>query len=145
MNFDHENEAIRRKYHLAGFPTIFVDNAIHQSHLKLPEYQLIIPDFLFAEPKKFILVEIPFYMSNENTVKRFLNKLQSFFHHKFDIAVKWSTKKIRSLFRLKDKNPHPACKIYEGNCSCSVNYIGETKRNVETRLNEHENPNEKRF
>ena len=33
------------------------------------------------------------------------------------------------------------CKIYEGICSCSANYIGETKRNVETRWNEHENPN----
>ena len=52
-----------------------------------------------------------------------------------------STKKIRSLFRLKDKNLHPACKIYEGICSSSGNYIGETKRNVKTRWNEQENPN----
>ena len=145
MNFDHEKEIIREKYHLAGFPTRFVDSVIHQFHQKLideqAEYELIIPDFLFAEPKKFILVEIPYCVSNENTVKRFLGKLQSFVHHKLDIAVKWSTKKIRSLFRLKDKNPHPACKIYEGICSCSANYIGETKRNVETRWNEHENPN----
>ena len=57
-------------------------------------------------------------------------------HH---IAIKWSSKKIRSLFRLRD--PHPACKIYEGICSCSANYISETKRNFETRWNEHENPN----
>ena len=109
MNFDHEKEIIREKYHLAGFPTRFVDSVIHQFHQKLideqAEYELIIPDFLFAEPKKFILVEIPYCVSNENTVKRFLGKLQSFVHHKFDIAVKWSTKKIRSLFRLKDKNP----------------------------------------
>ena len=103
MNFDHEKEIIREKYHLAGFPTRFVDNVIHQFHQKLidkqAEYELIIPDFLFAEPKKFILVEIPYCVSNENTVKRFLGKLQSFVHHKFDIAVKW---KIRRLFRLKD-------------------------------------------
>ena len=32
-------------------------------------------------------------------------------------------------------------KIYEGNSSCSGNYIAETKRNVEIRWNEHENPN----
>ena len=38
---------------------------------------MIIPDFLFGEPKKFILVEIPFWISNENTVKRFLDKFQS--------------------------------------------------------------------
>ena len=45
------------------------------------------------------------------------------------------------MFRLKDKNPHPACKIYEGNCSCSANYISETKRNVKTWWNKHENSN----
>ena len=45
------------------------------------------------------------------------------------------------MFLLKDKNPHPVCKIYEGICSSSGNYIGETKRNVGTRWNEHENPN----
>ena len=42
---------------------------------------------------------------------------------------------------MKDKNPHKACKIYDSICSCSANYIGETKRNVETRWNEHENSN----
>ena len=102
---------------------------------------LIIPDFLFAEPKKIISVEIPFCMSKGNTVKRFLDKLQSFLQHKLDIAVKWSTKKIRSLFHLKDENTHPACKIYEVTCSCSANHIGEIKRNFETRRTEHENPN----
>ena len=101
----------------------------------------MIPDILFAEPKKFILVEIPYCVSNANTVRRLLGKLQSFVHYKLNIAVKWSTKKIRSLCRLKDKNPHLACKIYEGICSCTVNYIGETKRNVQTRWNEHENLN----
>ena len=94
---------------------------------------MIIPEFLFAEPKEFTLVEIRFCISNENTVKRFLVKLQSFVHHKFDIAAKWSTNKIRSLFCLEDKNPNPACKIYECICSCYANYISETKRNVKTR------------
>ena len=64
--------------------------------------------------------------------------MQSFVYNKFDIGIKWSTKK--SLFCLKDKNPHPACEIYEGTCYCSQNYISETK-NVEKRCNEHENPN----
>ena len=39
---------------------------------------------------------------------------------------------------MKDKTPHPACKIYEGTCSCSANCIGETKGIVETRRNEQE-------
>ena len=69
-----------------------------------------------------------------------MSKLHVFTNQKFDFAVKWLTKKIRQLFSTKDKNPHPSCKIYEGVCSCSINYIGETKRNVETRWKEHNNP-----
>ena len=100
---------------------------------------LIIPEFLFAEPRQFILLEIPFCESNELLSKRFLTKLKSFTNDKVDFAIKWVTKQVRQLFRVKDKNPHPACKIYEGICSCMKNYIGETKRNVEVRWSEHEN------
>ena len=77
------------------------------------------------------MVEISFGISNENTVKRFLDNLQSFARHKFDIAVKCSTEKIRHLFCWKDKNSYPDCKIYEGNCSCSANYIGEKRKKKE--------------
>ena len=143
MSFDHGKETIREKHHLVDFPTRFIDNVIHQFHQKLTDkqtkYEMIIPDFLLAEPKKFILVGIPFSISNEKAVKKLLDNLQSFFYHKLNIAIKWSTKKTRSLFRLKDKSPQPASKIYEGICSWSANYIGETKRNVETWWNEHEN------
>ena len=135
MNFEHEKETIRRKYRLAGFCTKFTGNVIQQLHQKLIEkqtrYELIIPDFLFAEPKKFILVEIQFCKSSENTVKRYLDKLQSFVYCKFDIAVKWSYKKITSLLCLKDKNPHPACEIQEGTCYRSENYISERKKYIE--------------
>ena len=44
-------------------------------------------------------------------------------------------------FPLKEKNPYPSCKIYEGVWSCKENYIGESKRNVVTRWSEHENLN----
>ena len=97
----------------------------------------MISELLVAEPEKFILVEITFCISNENTVNRFLDKLESFVHRKFDIASKWSN---RSLFHLKYKNSHLASKICEATCSCSRNYISETIRNVVIRWNEHENP-----
>ena len=41
---------------------------------------------------------------------------------------------------LKDKNDYKSCVIYNGDCSCGSRYIGETKRNVEVRWNEHNNP-----
>ena len=48
---------------------------------------------------------------------------------------------MRNMFRLKSKNPHPACVIYEGICTCKENYVGETKRNAEIRWEEHSNIN----
>ena len=48
---------------------------------------------------------------------------------------------MRNLFRLKSTNSHPAGVIYEGICTCKENYIGETKRNAETRWEEHSDTN----
>ena len=56
------------------------------------------------------------------------------------MRIKWITKKVKTLFRVKDKSLHQACKIYNGVCSCGKIYIGETIRNVEVRWNEHNNP-----
>jgi len=88
------------------------------SHL---EDDLIILEFLFKEPRKFILVETPFCDSNEQLVKRFLQKLKDFTDNKIDFGIKWLTKKV--LFHVKDRNPHQACKIYESVCTCNENYI----------------------
>ena len=73
-----------------------------------------------------------------------LKKLKVFTKEKYDFRIAWKTKKIKQLFTLKEKNPDPSCKIYEGVyegvCSCKENYISETKRNVIIRWYEHENP-----
>ena len=61
-------------------------------------------------------------------------------NHQYDVMIMWNTRKVKSLFRIKDPNPHPSCKIYEGICTCSDTYIGETKQNVEVRWFDHNNP-----
>ena len=50
------------------------------------------------------------------------------------------TRKIRSIFKSKDKNIHPSELIYKGTCSCGSVYIKETKRNLSARTNEHKKP-----
>ena len=45
-----------------------------------------------------------------------------------------------TLFSLKSRSTHPSCKLYEGTCTCGGSYIGETKRNVEVRWQEHNDP-----
>ena len=56
------------------------------------------------------------------------------------MVITWKTRNIRLLFPLKNKNNYKSCVIYKGDCSCRLHYIGETKRNVEVRWNEHNNP-----
>ena len=72
--------------------------------------------------------------------KHFITKLKSFLNRECTVVIKWTTRKIKTLFSLKSKNPHPSCKIYEGICSCRSSYIGETKRNTEVRWNQHNDP-----
>ena len=50
----------------------------------------------------------------------------------FDIAISWETRKIQTLFHLKDKT-------YSRVFKCGEDYIGETKRNTITMCSEHDN------
>ena len=77
---------------------------------------------------------------NEKHSKHFLRKLKSFLSIDCTLVIKWITRKVRTLFSLKSKNPYPSCKIYQGTCSCGSSYIGETKRNTATRWSEHSDP-----
>ena len=87
------------------------------------------------------MIEVPYCEKNETSSKRFLKKFYKLTNDLYEIKIKLITKKMRNLFRLKSNNPHPACAIYEGVCTCKENYIGETKRNVEIRWQEHSDIN----
>ena len=88
-----------------------------RSHEEEDEPTLIPPSF-FEEKKQFLLIEFQFYERNEIISRTFIKKLHSFTNNKYDAVIKWLTKKTSSLFPLKDKNQHPSCKIYRGDCSC---------------------------
>ena len=87
------------------------------------------------------MIEVPYCKKNETSSKRFLKKFHELTNNLHEIKIKWITKKIRNLFHLKSKNCHPACIIYEGISTCKENYIGETKRNIEIRWEEHSDGN----
>ena len=66
-----------------------------------------------------------------------MSRFHEFTKNKYTVLIKWNTRKVKSLFKLKSQNPHPSCKIYVGECLCGETYIGETARNVEVRWGEH--------
>ena len=126
-NFDIEIKRIVKKYTAAGFPSRFVLSIIDD--FDSGKDNLIIPQWLFEERKAFT-IHLPFSPSNENFVKRFISKLNYFTNEKCKFNVVWNTRKVQSLFPLKDKVDHYSCVIYRGDCSCDQNYIGETVRNA---------------
>ena len=142
-HYDDEVEIIKNKYLTAGFPFRFVNSVVDNFNNPRPfedEDLPLIPDYFYEPPIPFILVDLPYSPENERQSKHFIKKLKSFLNTNCTIVIKWSTKKVRTLFSLKSKNPYPSCKIYEGACSCGSLYVGETKRNVAVRWAEHNDP-----
>ena len=145
-----EIQTIRKKFIKADYPKPFVNSVINQHSNKAKEQQIdneddyIIPPYLFEEEKPFILLKLPFCEQNEVKSKDFIKKFHKFTNNSFRLAISWKTRKMKTLFKIKDKNLYPACIIYHGECEhCGDNYIGETVRNTVTRWSEHNNPDHK--
>ena len=84
---------------------------------------------------------MPFSSKNEKYCAYFINKLVSFTGGKVKFNVVWNTRKIQSLFPLKDKFQHLSCVIYNGICSCVETYVGETIRSCKIRCDKHNDIN----
>ena len=55
--------------------------------------------------------------------------------------MNWNTRKLKSLFKIKDENLYLEYKIYCEECKqCRDNYIGETVWNTVTSWLKHNNP-----
>ena len=101
------------------------------------------PPYLFEKRKLRIVVEIILYELNEKRTSTFRKKCNYFTNDSSDLNLVWKTKKVSSFFPLKDKNFHPSCKTFYGLCSCEDDCVGETKRNVPVRYDEHKKPSKK--
>ena len=134
---------IKSKFKPVGYPLPFIDNVfctfkerntVDQNNVTYDnDDEPLLPPYLSEVNKCFILLKLPFCQNNETKSKHFLKKFHHFTKNNFDIAISWETRKIQTLFHLKDKNLYPACKIYYGVCKCGEDYVGETKRNTITR------------
>ena len=143
-NFDIEIRAITAKYSKAEYPRQCIDSVIQDFITPLDKDELfIIPQNMFEVKEPFLLIEILYCEQNEIASKRFIKKFHQFTSEKYDMAVKWLMKKVKSLFPLKDRNLRPSCKIYKGICSCGETDFGETIRNVEERWSEHNSADNK--
>ena len=135
-----EIKVIKRKFRNADFPPRFLNSVIHQFFTPKNNDLFIIPPDLSEEIKPFTLVEILYCEKNGNTSKHFIKKFEVFTNHRYRIGMKWIIRKLKSLFKVKDKTAHSSFVIYGGKCTFGEEYIGETERNVDKRQSAHNNP-----
>ena len=104
-NIEEEIKTIRKKFIKADYPVPFINSVINQYKDKIKEKEIdddyIIPPFLFKEEKPFILLKLPFCEQNEQKSKDFIKKFHKFTKDSWK-TISWKTRKIRSLFNIKD-------------------------------------------
>ena len=129
-DFYYEKNKIGSKFSSAGYPLRFVNSVI--SDFESKDHDPVIRNYLFNnfDSKSIVSIDVPFCNENDKVSKQLLNKFNVFTKEKYYFRTVWKRKRIWELFPLKEKNPYPSCKIYEGICSCKENYVGETKRDV---------------
>ena len=140
-DFDYEISVIKLKYIKAGYPPRFVTSVINTCTVEKEDP--IIPPQMFDE-RKTLYFQLPFCKTNERKIRSIINKLEGFTNNKVKLIYHWKTRKLKSLFPLKDTIKHKANIVYKGTCSCNESYIGETKRNAVIRWKEHCSNNDKK-
>ena len=124
----------------AGFSHKVIESTIN--NFNNIDEELLIPTWLFVE-RKTVAINLLFSNKNEHFSKKFCEKLELYANGKVKFNIIWATRKIKSLFKSKDKVKHLSCVKYQRICSCGYNYIGETIRNAVTRRDEDEQANGK--
>ena len=139
-DFNDEKKVVGKKYEDAGYPKRFVQSIIEHFEQKQSKPLTKKTD---DDKTTFVPIRIPFCEKNEKVAKHFMDKLKSFTGNDFKFSIIWQSKKVKTLFKLKDPVVHRANVIYRGTSTSNpdVTYIGETKLIAEKRWNQHQNPN----
>ena len=136
IDFEKEIIQIKKKFLAANFPSRFINtvcNNFLNKENNRENIDFIIPPGFFDVKPPVIFIEIPYCDKNEVASKQFVKKFNKFTNDKYDIRIKWLTRKMKTLLKLKDSCIHPACKISKEVCTSGETCIGETIRNVEIR------------
>ena len=74
-----------------------------------------------------------FLQTKRDEISRIFDKLEALSNCIVKFVYFWKTRKVTSLFVLRDPVIGKANVIYKGTCSCNEFYVGETKLNYEVR------------
>ena len=89
------------------YPKRFINSVIRQfqdrsNQRNIDDFDdyIILPNFIDI-PKSFILIELSFCENNEIKSKHFLKKFHRFTKDRFEVAIKWKTRQVKTFFPLK--------------------------------------------
>ena len=103
-DFEKEIVQIKKKFLAADFPSRFINSVCNDFLNKENNHDNI--DFIilpgFFDMDLVILIEIPYCDKNEVASKQFIRKFNKFTNDKYDIRIKWLTRTMKTLFKLKD-------------------------------------------
>ena len=111
-DFEKEIVQIKKKLLAANLPSRFINSLCNDFLNKKNNHEnidFIIPPGFFNVKSPVILTEIPYCDKNEVASKQFIKNFNKFTNDKYDIRIKWLTRKMKTLFKLKDPCIHPAC------------------------------------
>ena len=91
---------------------------------------------------KRIFMKLPYVKEMTGQISKEINSFLKKLDFKIQFCLVHETCNLRNLFAYKDRQNdlHRIGVVYKIKCSCNATYIGQTARNLVTRLNNH-NPN----
>ena len=139
-DFNAETKEINQKYEKAGYPKRFVESIV--KYFKERENRQS-ETGKQREEKPFFPIRVPFCEKNEKIARQFLQKLNEFTGKNYIFTIVWITRKIKTLFKIKDEIKHKANVVYKGTSQTNPedSYIGETKLIAQERWKQHEDAN----
>ena len=133
--FHNELEKIKKLLQKNLYPNRIIDNNIRLFLEK--QYNRTVSN---TTKKKVVYYKLPYIGHFSQTTKRKLKSLCEKFCKSTEIKIAYSPLKIGSFFSLKDRLPKllQSYVVYRFTCAgCKACYIGETKRHLTTRIEEH--------
>ena len=109
-NWKQDLQSVKKRFEHAGYPFNFIQKTIHEfENPKEPD--TIIPVNWFDD-RRTVTIRVPYCKANEQQSYAFIKKLERFTRGHYKFAIIWQTKKLTSMFRLKDNNIHPSHVVY---------------------------------
>ena len=114
---------MRNKFTTTGYPIRVFNSAIREftTSQKNEDNEFVMTPWLFEFKNKIVFVEARYYLKNISSSKQFIETFDEFTDNTFDVRTKSHRKKVKIMFRVKDKSLRKACKTNK-----SVSYFAES-------------------